>query len=336
MDLKYRDLEEFKTTPTRLSDIADRYGLRLLGDDIEIVKQGVLGIDTAFMSKTLSYVLNEKFIGVGVERGLRAFVAPQELKHMPIENFSLLLTDRNPEETFYRIFSDSVNSGEWGRFKSKRGTGNVIAETAVIHDSVIIGNDCRIMDFAVIFPNTRLGDRVVIEPHAVVGLESLMSVFIDARLTVVPSAGGTWLGDDVLIGASSVVKKAQFGDYNYIGKESKIAPLVSVGHIVKIGERTRVLSNTNIAGSARIGSYVRIAPGCSILQSVDIDDHSFVGIGSVVTRSIPKHCLAFGSPAKTRGWACCHQKLNVFENKAKCIFCGHRYEIRDDELVELG
>lgn len=47
-----------------------------------------------------------------------------------------------------------------------------------------------------------------------------------------------------------------------------------------------------------IGSGVWMAPGCIVIQGVDIGEKSVIGTGAVVTKSMPANCLAAGVPAK--------------------------------------
>ncbi len=48
----------------------------------------------------------------------------------------------------------------------------------------------------------------------------------------------------------------------------------------------------------KIGSGVWMAPGCIVIQGVEIGDNSVIGTGAVVTKCIPANCLAVGVPAK--------------------------------------
>ena len=48
----------------------------------------------------------------------------------------------------------------------------------------------------------------------------------------------------------------------------------------------------------KIGMGVWMAPGCIVIQGVEIGEKSVIGTGAVVTRSIPPNCLAAGVPAK--------------------------------------
>ncbi len=47
-----------------------------------------------------------------------------------------------------------------------------------------------------------------------------------------------------------------------------------------------------------IGDHVWVAADVTVLRGVEIGDQSVVGTRSLVTRSIPPHTLAFGSPAR--------------------------------------
>ncbi len=48
----------------------------------------------------------------------------------------------------------------------------------------------------------------------------------------------------------------------------------------------------------KIGKGAWIAPGCIILQGVEIGEKSVIGTGAVVTKSVPANSLAVGVPAK--------------------------------------
>ena len=47
-----------------------------------------------------------------------------------------------------------------------------------------------------------------------------------------------------------------------------------------------------------IGDYAWIGLNCIILTGVTIGEGAIIGAGSVVTRDVPPHCLAAGSPAR--------------------------------------
>jgi len=60
--------------------------------------------------------------------------------------------------------------------------------------------------------------------------------------------------------------------------------------------------------------------------------HAMVGMGSVVTRSVPAFALVFGSPARIHGYVCaCGHPVASIEDAGKgplaCAKCAERYEL---------
>ena len=134
---------------------------------------------------------------------------------------------------------------------------------------------------------------------------------------------GTLIGSHVLVGHQCVLRRRV-----RIGDNSTLSHLVSVQHDVVIGSRVRISSLTHVTGATiieddvQIGAGVatvddnamewphptmlrgpifrkgcRIGSGSTILGSIEIGHNTFIGAGSVVTRSIPENVIAFGNPA---------------------------------------
>ncbi|MCR4294634.1 MAG: hypothetical protein NUW21_03810 [Elusimicrobia bacterium] len=53
-----------------------------------------------------------------------------------------------------------------------------------------------------------------------------------------------------------------------------------------------------ISGSVRVGANAWLAPGCSLVQKISVGEDAFIGIGAVVTRSVPAKARVFGNPAR--------------------------------------
>ena len=51
----------------------------------------------------------------------------------------------------------------------------------------------------------------------------------------------------------------------------------------------------------RIGSHVWVGSDVTILRGVEVGDHSIIGARSVVTKNVPPHTLALGTPAVPKG-----------------------------------
>ena len=63
-----------------------------------------------------------------------------------------------------------------------------------------------------------------------------------------------------------------------------------------------------------IGKNASIGGGSIILSNVNIGEYALIGAGSVVTKDVPPYGLAYGAPAKLKGFVCENaHKLKVEE-----------------------
>lgn len=95
-----------------------------------------------------------------------------------------------------------------------------------------------------------------------------------------------------------------------------IMPNVVLNTDTKIGHHVIINTGATIDHDCIVGDYCHIAPGCSlcgqvhlesgvllgvgskVCPSVTIGEQTTCGAGSVILKSIPSHCLAYGCPAK--------------------------------------
>lgn len=135
------------------------------------------------------------------------------------------------------------------------------------HLKLFIGSDVSILD------STLAGGHVHSEPSIRIGDRTHIGYHTDiiASLSVI-------IGDDVMI-----------------AKDCYIAD--SDGHPVSPSRRLRHEGvNITEINPVVIGNNVWIGTGCYILKGVTIGDNSIIGANTVVTKSIPSNCIAFGSP----------------------------------------
>ena len=82
-----------------------------------------------------------------------------------------------------------------------------------------------------------------------------------------------------------------------------------------------------------------IGAGCTIGNDLSIGRFAMVGMGSVVTRSVPDFHLVLGNPARSVGCVCrCGPVLKRFDDNAQaaevtCQECGRSYQIDADQVV---
>jgi acetyltransferase-like isoleucine patch superfamily enzyme len=78
-------------------------------------------------------------------------------------------------------------------------------------------------------------------------------------------------------------------------------------------------------GRIHVGYGASIGAGAVVLPGVTIGPFALIGAGAVVTRDVPAHALAFGTPARVVGYVCkCGRKLEQRENGYFCGFCEWR------------
>jgi len=164
-----------------------------------------------------------------------------------------------------------------------------------------------------------------------------------------------------------VMKDAKIGkdcvlaDYVYVGRGVKI------GNAVKLENRATVYEGVTIEDKVFVGPHVTftndpyprsfntdwkiqqtlvkegtsIGAGTVIVCGITIGEYSLVGAGSVVTENIPPHALAYGNPARIRGFVCrCGRKLETEEKKKdhglmKCPVCSEKYEIPAEDYARI-
>ncbi|MCK4390456.1 MAG: hypothetical protein KAV83_09505 [Desulfobacterales bacterium] len=66
-----------------------------------------------------------------------------------------------------------------------------------------------------------------------------------------------------------------------------------------------------------------IGANATIICGTSLGRYSFIGAGSVVTKSVPDYALVVGNPAKQIGWVCeCGERL---PDNLECLLCGKRF-----------
>jgi UDP-2-acetamido-3-amino-2,3-dideoxy-glucuronate N-acetyltransferase len=186
----------------------------------------------------------------------------------------------------------------------------LIHSTAVIDEGAVIGVNTRVWHFshimkgAMIGSGCNLGQNIVIESGAVLGNNVRVQNNVSIHTGVVCE-------DEVFIGPSVVFT-------NVINPRSAIP-------------RKNQFKNTVIKKGASIGANATIVCGNTIGQ------FAFIGAGAVVTKSFPDFALAYGNPARMKGWVSEYgHKLAFDESKiAVCTESGQSYELRDDRVFRI-
>ncbi|HTW62300.1 MAG TPA: UDP-3-O-(3-hydroxymyristoyl)glucosamine N-acyltransferase, partial [Terracidiphilus sp.] len=157
------------------------------------------------------------------------------------------------------------------------GAGTRIEAGAVVGEGVHIGKNCRIYPRVVIYPGTTLGNWVVLHAGVVLGADGFGYVRDPetGAYTQFPQQGTLVIEDDVEIGANSTIDRGALGETR-IRRGTKIDNLVHVGHNCDVGEDVILVALTGISGSSTVGR------GAILAGQVGIGDHAHVGPGVIL------------------------------------------------------
>tara|TARA_B100000427_G_scaffold240543_1_gene203424 strand:+ start:2374 stop:2946 length:573 start_codon:yes stop_codon:yes gene_type:complete len=182
----------------------------------------------------------------------------------------------------------------------------LIHESAYIDKNVKLGEGTRIWHFSHVLEGSEVGDfcnfgqNVVVGPNVKVGNK----VKIQNNVSVYE---GVTLEDNVFCGPSCVFTNVINPRSEIIRKEEYLKTLVKEG--------------------ASIGANAVIVCG------VTVGKYSFIGAGSVVTKSTKDFSLNYGNPAKQTGWVS-RNGIKLGEDLI-CPESGKKYEINEEgNLVE--
>ena len=183
------------------------------------------------------------------------------------------------------------------------GAGTVVGAEALIHAGARLAH------------GVTAGDRLIVQPGAVIGSDGFSFVTPDpsgveeVRGTLghrgklrdqhwvrIHSLGGVTLGDDVEVGANATIDRGTIRATS-IGSGTKLDNMVHVGHNVQVGRDTLLCGQVGIAGSARIGDRVVLGGQCGVSDNIFVGDDVVAGGASKIFTNVPAGRVILGSPA---------------------------------------
>lgn len=189
-----------------------------------------------------------------------------------------------------------------------------------IHPGATIGDDCQIGDGATILPgaqilagceigadttigpgvimyeNTIVGDRTIINGNAVLGAYGFGYTHVAGRHVLSAQLGYVRIGNDVEIGAGTTVDRGTYGATT-IGDGTKIDNQVQIAHNCRIGRHNLICAQVGIAGSTSTGDYVVMGGQAGLRDHVHIGTGARLGAMSGVTNDVPDGAAMLGIPA---------------------------------------
>lgn len=185
------------------------------------------------------------------------------------------------------------------------GEGTSVWDSAHIRHDAILGEECIVGGKSMIAYDVRIGNRVKINSN----------VYI---------CNGVTIEDGVMISAGTIFTNDRF-------------PRATTPDLKQL--RSSDPDEHTLATVVREGAT--IGAGCIVGCNLEIGRWAMIGMGSIVTKSIPDFCLAIGTPSRIVGVVCrCGEPVHRFGEsgsstsvQATCA-CGLSYSINGHTVVE--
>jgi UDP-3-O-[3-hydroxymyristoyl] glucosamine N-acyltransferase LpxD len=287
----------------RASAIAEYLGTTLVGPDVEIRRIVPLGAQLGVSDLTFAHGSRAKREARLREVQPGAIILSEDL--VGLQSCSAIVVG-NPRLAFAQVLQQffarrrapAVSPSARIARGARVGARPFIGEFVVIGDDVHVGDDAVILDHVVILGPTRIGDRVTIKPHTVIGAEGFGVEFDENGTPVrIPQLGGVIVGSDVEFGSLTTVCSGTV-EPTVVGDFVKCDDHVHIAHNCVVGARTIITAGAIISGSVSIGSDAWLGPNCCVMNGASLGDRSFVGLGAVVTKSVDVGAVVAGNPAR--------------------------------------
>jgi acetyltransferase-like isoleucine patch superfamily enzyme len=198
-----------------------------------------------------------------------------------------------------------------------------VAETAVVYPGTVIGDDCKILDYAVV------GKQPTLSPRSTAKKEELPPLDLGAGTIVSTGAvvfAGTRIGERVIVGDQACVReRCQIGDDVVVGRGSLVENDTTIGALTKIQAHAYITAYSTLEDNVFIAPCVattndnfmgrtekrhelikgptirrgaRVGGGAILLPAIEIGEEAFIGAGAVVIRDVPPRAVVVGSPAR--------------------------------------
>lgn len=234
--------------------------------------------------------INEKKYFSKLNENVSIVITKEELKDF-VPGKCGVVVSKNPSLTFFIFQNLLKNNKNYIRQPNNTVIGNdckISSLASIAKENVVIGNNVEIEDFVTIYPNTIIGDNVIIRSGAKVGgLGFEYKRCPDNTILIVNHYGGVVIEHDVDIRCNVCIDRAVYPwDNTIIGEYSKIDNLVHIGHGVKIGRRLLIAANTTIGGRTLIGDDSWIGMGATVKNAIVAGEKISVNMGSVLANDL--------------------------------------------------
>ena len=198
-----------------------------------------------------------------------------------------------------------------------------IAPTAIVYPGTIVGDGCKVLDYAVVGKQPTLSPRSTTKPEELPPLELGAGTVVSTGAIVF---AGTTIGARVIVGDQACVReRVRVGDDVVIGRGALVENDTTVGSLTKIQADAYITAYSTLEDNVFIAPCVittndnfmgrterrhelrrgptirrgaRIGGGAVLCPGIEIGEEAFVGAGAVVVRDVPARVVVVGNPAR--------------------------------------
>jgi UDP-3-O-[3-hydroxymyristoyl] glucosamine N-acyltransferase len=171
----------------------------------------------------------------------------------------------------------------------------VLHPRVVVYPDVEIGEGSLVHAGVVIRERCSLGQRVIVQPNAVIGSDGFGFAPDGARYVKIPQVGRVIVEDDVEIGACSCIDRGALGD-TLIGRGTKVDNLVQIAHNARIGEDCILVAQSGIAGSTEVGKHCTFGGQAAVAGHLKLGDNVTIAGRGGVTNNVEANQVMAGLP----------------------------------------
>ena len=183
------------------------------------------------------------------------------------------------------------------------GENVILGANIIIEPGAFIGHDVKIGANSIIrsgarIKDTETGSFFIAGENSVVGSSGFtMAEDEEGNKIRIPTLGKVIVGNNVEVGALTNISCGSAGN-TVIEDNVKLDSFVHIGHDAFLGKNVEIPAGAVVGGFCRLeeGAYVGI--NATLRNRIRVGKNSFVGMGSVVTKSVDDGVTVVGNPAK--------------------------------------
>jgi UDP-3-O-[3-hydroxymyristoyl] glucosamine N-acyltransferase len=176
------------------------------------------------------------------------------------------------------------------------GRDCVLYPGAFVGPNAVIGDGCILFPNVVVYDRCVLGNRVTLHANTVIGQDGFGFATHKGAHHKIPQTGIVVIEDDVEMGAGCAIERAAVGETR-IGKGTKFADLISIGHGTTVGQHCLFVSLVGVSGSVEVGNYVALGGQVGVVGHLKIGDRVQAAGRTVIVQDVPEGLKVAGTPA---------------------------------------